>query len=178
MCSAIFLRITLIGSTVPGTPANLFAGVAGRGVAGTSAAAAAGVAYVGADGACGAGALGGAPAGYLAMNVSMSSFVIRPPEPVPVTWRRSTLCSCASLRTTGEDLICPSSPAAGGATGTAAGGGVGVVAAGLAGAAGAAAGAAGCAGAPVPPLTPTTVLTCTVVPGWTLISVRVPAEGA
>ena len=33
----------------------------------------------------------------------MSSRVTRPPEPVPESWRRSTLCSAASLRTSGDE---------------------------------------------------------------------------
>ena len=39
----------------------------------------------------------------------MSDFVTRPEMPVPGTWRMSTLCSAAILRTTGDERVWRSS---------------------------------------------------------------------
>ena len=75
MCSAIFLRITDIGSTAPGVPRK-FAGAAGAGAA---------VAFS----ATGGGAtLGGAAAGAAlarSTNRRMSSLLTLPPAPLPGT---------------------------------------------------------------------------------------------
>ncbi len=99
--------------------------------------------------------------------------MIRPPVPVPVTFARSTLCSRASLRTSGDERTSESSSSSDelAAAGAGAGGGCGSFlfggwsgAAG-AGAAAALAGAEAGADAPFPsPITPTTVLTWTVLP--------------
>src|SRR3990170_707280 len=90
MCSAINPRICGTGMT--SSPPMATAG-AGIGTAGTAAGA-------------GAAGAGGAAA------ASTSFFVIRPPVPVPCTRARSTPCSAASLRTSG-DRICDRGPRSG-----------------------------------------------------------------
>src|SRR5690242_9333847 len=113
------------------------------------------------------------------MYCRMSSFVMRPLDPLPGTWRRSTWLSFAILRTKGEERSrspCDAA-SAGCAAGAAADAGDGVAGAGAdaAGAGGAAAGAL--AFAAPPPMTATTVLIWTVLPASTLISESVPLAG-
>src|SRR6185503_5512354 len=192
MCSAIFLRITLIGSTRSPT-----CGLGGGGAATGS--------YDGA-GATGAGALGaGAGADPDSMKLSMSFLVTRPLRPVPSSFEMSTLCSWAILRTSGLDFVRRRSSTDGTlpsffSTGGGGGGGAGFACtggggggAGVGGGGGAAAsgggggGATGCAGfsstgfgaaaVPSPSSTATTVLTSTVSPSLNLTSVNVPAAG-
>src|SRR6266542_1180450 len=185
MCSAIFLRITDIGSTEPGMPPGLAVsadeGAPAAGVGPGCAGGAGGVA--GADFHSSdptAGSLG-TPDFACSINASMSSLVTRPPVPLPEIRRRSTLCSAASLRTRGEvrtaspDAACDAGAGAGGEVFTGASAEAftaGVSAAGLDGA------AAGAPAAPDPPITATTVLTWTVFPVSALISVNTPEAGA
>src|SRR5581483_7453477 len=168
MWSAIFLRMTDMGSISPGVPANLLAEVAATGADEEAAAGCA---------AWGAGWLGAVFC--FSTKAWMSSLVMRPPMPVPRTLPRSTLASFASLRTRGEVRMGSplaettySSASAAGAWGAAAcgagaeGAGAGVFASG-----------AGVAAPADPPMVATTVLTWTVAPAWTLISLRTPVVG-
>src|ERR1044071_81352 len=91
MCSAIFLRITLIGSTRSPT-----CGLGGGAETGS---------YVGA-GVTGAAAVeAGAGAAPDSIKLRMSFLVTRPLRPVPSSFEISTLCSWAILRTSGLDLV-------------------------------------------------------------------------
>src|SRR3990167_2091597 len=128
------------------------------------------------------------------MALRMSVFEMRPPAPLPVSCRKSTLCSLARRRTSGEVRMPISrslEASKGSSPPTAAGGmaafGGGATAAGFAsalGGGGAAAfgasfaGAAAAAGAPPSSSTPTTVLIWTVAPSLTRISLSVPEAGA
>ena len=157
MRCAMIERMRVSGTSSPG--------------AGVTAGAAAGLA-VAAGAAVETGAGAGAPP--FSMYARMSSFVTRPPAPVPCTALRLMLCSRAILRTSGEERTCSASSVE---TGCAAGAltlGAGAAAAACAGAGAAAAGAAP---SPAPPITATTVLICTVCPAGILISVRTPAAG-
>src|SRR5882672_1317642 len=145
------------------------------------------------DGAGAAGAVGLGPPEAAAVRISF--LLMRPPAPLPSIDARSTLCSLASFRTSGElRIFWPFSRTAGGGgavagalAAAAAGAGTGAGAAGAAGAAaalGAAAlsGVAGGAGvaagtdvdaasaAPAASITATTVWMGTVCPSVTLIS--------
>src|SRR6266513_3031569 len=104
MCSAILMRIWLIGSM------RVLAGPAG-GIGAPGPGAAAGVGAAGAVGSAAAGVVGGAgggpdgfaaAAGCCARWASRSCLVMRPPAPVPDTRVRSILFSRAILRTSGE----------------------------------------------------------------------------
>src|ERR1039457_6466911 len=101
----------------------------------------------------------------------MSPFVIRPADPVPATWLKSTLLSFAIFLTSGDDRTF--SPEAAAAAGSA------TAATGAAAEAGAAFAGAGPTGfpAPLPPTTATTVFPPTVAPSGNLISVSTPAAG-
>ena len=122
----------------------------------------------------------------------MSSFVTRPPSPVPGTRERSTLWSLAILRTSGDDFcFCPSAALSGtagacGATAAGAGtgaeaatgaGGAAATAAGAMGATGATGGAGAATAAPASPITATTEFTGTVSPSFARISTSTPADG-
>src|SRR3954469_1430532 len=93
----MILRMFVIGTRSPGI---------GAGAAGL----AAGAEGAGFDGA-GAEDAGAAVAGLdpLSMKSKISCLVIRPPNPLPETCARFTLCSRAILRTSGEDRACSSS---------------------------------------------------------------------
>src|SRR3954469_18307078 len=112
MCSAMPLRIAVIGSKLsPGCAAD---GAGDGGVGG--AAARAGCGAAGADGGFGCAGAAGAPWAGCApdsMKLRMSFFVTRPPRPVPCTWLGSTRCSEAILATTGETNVLPFVDAAG-----------------------------------------------------------------
>src|SRR5688500_13848373 len=114
MCSAIFLRITLIASTRSPT-----CGFGGGGAA-ISGAGPGGVGSVG---------RGGAAAGVPdSMKLRMSFLVTRPLMPVPSSLEISTPCSWAILRTSGLDLVRRRSSEVGSglvSTGAGAGGGGG-----------------------------------------------------
>ena len=86
MCSAIFLRITDIGSTR--SEAMRITGCGAGAGAGRAEEAAAGAA---------------ARAPPDSMNARMSLFVTRPPMPDPAIRDTSTLCSCAMRRTSGDE---------------------------------------------------------------------------
>src|ERR1051325_5579757 len=194
MCSAIFLRITLIDST-----RSPSCGLGGGGATGSSGGAGAGANGAAADGA-GTGAVPDS------MKLRMSFLVTRPLRPVPSSFEMSTPCSCAILRTNGLDFVRRSSSAVGAVPslfsagfstggGGGGGGGAGLACTGGGGGGGAAAGggggATGCAGlasitfaagasavaVPSPSSTATTVLTSTVSPSLNLTSVNVPAAG-
>ena len=108
---------------------------------------------------------------------SASSFVIRPPAPVPLIFERSRLLSLAMRRTSGEDRPC--SPISLGAELEAAGAAAGVAVGGVPACFSAGAAATGApAPAALPPITATTVLISTVLPSGTLMSVNTPAAGA
>src|SRR4051812_30144486 len=83
MCSAIFLRMIVIGTISTLSP-GLYAGMCAAGAPGLAA---------------GAGDLG-----PVSMKPRVSFLVTRPLIPVPLVWRVSTLCSRAILRTSGEDF--------------------------------------------------------------------------
>ena len=142
MCSAIPLRIAVIGSNdspAAGSPASATGAGAGFGAAGAAGAArrsgrglrlrgrcgrSCGLrlrdgAGAGAGGASGSEPLGGA-CPPPSTNARMSFFVTRPPAPVPCTALVSTPCSDAIRATTGETNVRPlpsACPAAGSAQG-------------------------------------------------------------
>ena len=105
---------------------------AGVGAAGVGAADAARAAGGAADGAP------GADPGRVSICPRMSCLVTRPAIPVPGTWRMSTLCSAAILRTTGDERVWRSSSGVMSARGFSSAGGEG--------GAGAGAGADACGG--------------------------------
>src|SRR5579875_3607733 len=162
MRCAMMDLIRLIGTSSPGS-----AEVTGAaGAAAFAAAGGAGAAEAEADAGAAAGV---AAAPCFSRKPSTSSFVMRPPAPVPGTWARSRLFSLAILRTSGEERgvsFTSADAACGAATSAFAGAGAGAGAAG-----------AGAAAPASPPMTPTTVLICTVWPAGTLISVSTPAAG-
>ncbi len=128
----------------------------------------------------------------LATKARMSSLVTRPWRPVPGTVPRSTPCSAAMRRTSGDERCRDDSASAsaggagraaadGGGAGCAGGGGAAAATTGAATAAGAAsAAAAGAASAasPASAMTPMTVSTATVVPGPCTILPSRPLAGA
>src|SRR5581483_6565882 len=195
MCSAMSLRMCETGTTSSRGPAT---------AAGCGAGAAAGC---GAGAAAGGGAAGGGGAAAALRSATYartSPLVMRPPVPVPTTCDRSTPCSSASRRTSG-DRICDLGPRSGRplapATDGAAAAPVGVGSSGeavwggarggadsgaspppRAGAAGAAETPAVCAApgeAPTPDssISASGVLTATVWPSGTRIFVSTPAAG-
>ena len=113
----------------------------------------------------------------------MSFLLIRPPSPVPFTLERSTLCSRAILRTSGEERSFSSArPKAGGAAAAVgeAFAGVGAEAAsrkGLAGPSEPSGTAFADSGAPCPSMMATTVLTATVSFSEARIFARIPSAG-
>ena len=133
MCSAMPLRMAVIGSTVsPGDGCACGVARAAGGCGGGAAGRRAGGAWSRWPGQ----ALGWAPAAGAAarrppdsMNARMSFFVTRPPAPVPGTRPGSTPCSDAMRATTGDtNLPLPDGCACGGAG---AGAGAGAAATGL-----------------------------------------------
>src|SRR3989338_1773777 len=128
------------------------------------------------------------------MALRMSVFEMRPPAPLPVSCRKSTLCSLARRRTSGEVRMpisrsleaskVSSPPTAAGGMAAFCGGATAAGFASSLGGGGAAAfgasfaGAAAAAGAPPSSSTPTTVLIWTVAPSLTRISLSVPEAGA
>src|SRR3989442_11578163 len=113
MCSAVFLRIGLMGTTSTRDDAE-GAEVCGAGPAegAETGGAVGGLCGVGATGAgvgIGLAAAAGASAGFASMWVRMSCLVTRPAMPVPGMSRMSRLCSAAIFRTTGEERVCRSS---------------------------------------------------------------------
>src|SRR5581483_5007488 len=128
MCSAIRLRITDIFSTMSPAPGANF-GAGGRGASRDS---------------LGSGC-GGACCPSRSMYARMSSFVTRPAMPLPWIRLRSTLCSFAILRTSGDDRWRMASSVRGAAAGAGAGAGRGAGASAAAGA-GSGAGRGGGAG--------------------------------
>ena len=116
----------------------------------------------------------------------MSFLLTRPPDPVPVTSDRSTLCSCAMRRTSGEErtfspgsragiwMTCCGTSAAGAGTFC-----FGASGAAFAGASAffSAAGSGASTAAPSPSISATTVFTATVSFSFTMILVRTPAAG-
>src|SRR2546428_10334277 len=113
MCSAVFLRIGLMGTTSTRDDAE-GAEVCGAGPAegAETGGAVGGLCGVGATGAgvgIGLAAAAGASAGFASMWVRMSCFVTRPAMPVPGMSRMSRVCSAAIFRTTGEERVCRSS---------------------------------------------------------------------
>src|SRR3954471_20627077 len=179
MCSAIFLRMIVIGTISTLSP-GLNAGICAGGPEGRRPLAS--VAPPGAE-------VEGAEEA-VSMKPRMSFLVTRPLIPVPLIWRMSTLCSRAMRRTSGEDLCrrrssseVSASPVA--ATACTAGPASGCPAAAwgisewlppLRGSTLSAAGAEADF-SPVPPMTATTAFTGTVSPSLTLISVSTPAPG-
>src|ERR1700740_1470771 len=109
-------------------------------------------------------ALGAGAAERCSTKSRTSCLVTRPPVPLPLTLARSTLCSRASLRTSGDERTsesCSSAEAL--AVDSDGAAGVGFCEGAGAAEGGAAALAGADAEAPLPsPITPTTVLTCTV----------------
>src|ERR1700754_2235123 len=191
MCSAIFLRMTLIDSTRSpicgrgGGGAGSSAGIGGAGAAGTAA---------GASGLAGAaGCAGAAVVLPDSMKLRMSFLVTRPLRTVPSSWEMSTLCSCAILRTSGLDFVRRSSSTVGSADCAGCAGGGGGAATGGAGGGGSGLALTGGGGGSAPPgsvdtdftdgpepspsNTATTVLTSTVSPSLNRTSVNVPAAG-
>src|SRR6185437_9002712 len=138
-----------------------------------------------------------AAAGLLSMYCSKSRLETRPPSPEAGTAARFTPCSCAKRRTNGDERTSAPAAAAGaaatgagagagarvgaGGAATTAGAGAGATAAGAGAGAGAGAAWAAGAGAEAPSAESrmaTTVLTCTVCPAGTLISLSTPVAGA
>src|ERR1035441_10194791 len=136
MRRAMMERILVIGTSSPGRGA-------GAAALATAAGAVAGVSgWAGAAGFAAAGLADG-----FSRWLRMSDLVMRPAEPVPGTWLRSTLLSLAILRTSGDERsrspdAAEAASAAGAATADAAAAGAGAAAAGPA-ALGAAAAPAG-----------------------------------
>ena len=191
MCSAIFCRMIESGSrssSAVKAPAGPSVAPESGGAPWLAAGAGDGRA-AGTGGGAGAGApAGGAP---LATNARMSSFVTRPWRPVPGTVPRSTPCSAAMRRTSGDERCRDDSASAsrGGAGRAAAAGGAGCAGGGgaaagttgaatAAGAASAAAAGAASAASPASAMTPMTVSTATVVPGPCTILPSRPLAGA
>ena len=96
MCSEILWRMIDMGTISTLSPSANGGGVGAAGVVLTGAAA-------GPVSAAGAVATGVPIAPRASMWARMSCLVTRPDSPVPETWVRSTPCSIAMLRTTGED---------------------------------------------------------------------------
>ena len=111
------------------------------------------------------------PRSRAATWASTSSRVIRPPSPVPATADRSTSCSAASRRTTGDNrALGAAGPGAGPAVPAGDGSAAGE---------GRSAGTAGAATAsPAAPITATTELTGTVSPARARICSSTPPTGA
>src|SRR5688572_29984487 len=180
MWSAIFFRITLIGSTRSPT-----CGLGGGGAAISWAAGAAADA-----GARSAGRAAGAAVAPDSIKLNMSFLVTRPLMPVPSSLEMSTPCSWAIFRTSGLDFVLRKSAAVGsgcvstaGAGDAGAGGGAGDAAGGGGGGSGVGGGGAGGGGGSdtddadgaaadeLPSSTATTVFTSTVSPSLNLTSV-------
>src|ERR1700674_4005019 len=105
MCSAIFLRITVICSTRSPSADFTAEGTGAAGTAGVALPTAGDDAPVAPDGPAGA-AVRCDPAGAPdSIKLKMSFLVTRPLKPVPSRLAMSTPCSSAILRTRGLDLV-------------------------------------------------------------------------